>query len=411
MSTDERFDDEQPAAEVMDLGMVTRRDQPARDVIEIGGAGSGRFDRRRLLRWLPAVLAVALVAAVLVHHQSSPGAAAVHPTPSSMPAAPAPTPTSTGTATPDPVVTQYFDHPFLGLYTNWELYALGPTNVVRIEFARARLTRTEFPDLQSSGPVSFSVDAAGAVVRPLDRVRGYRVPDAEPARPLEKALADGGPALPGPDGRSFWVPSGGTGDEMMLVDDTGTALGPTIKIPYSMYSTPQPDGAGYLILTDETGSYDARPGGLRRITEGGLIAIGAKQWLVSECDDAHRCSRVLINRQTGARTVVDHRAPVPAPLLGAISPDGHYAAVVDFDQRAHYNVHLLDLTTGRDRSLPVQMDSNAEGSALVWSPDSRWLFAAGEAGELFPIHPDTGAVELLHVPVPPVKQLVIRTDT
>ena len=155
MSTDERFDDEQPAAEVMDLGMVTRRDQPARDVIEIGGAGSGRFDRRRLLRWLPAVLAVALVAAVLVHHQSSPGAAAVHPTPSSMPAAPAPTPTGTGTATPDPVVTQYFDHPFLGLYTNWELYALGPTNVVRIEFARARLTRTEFPDLQSSGPVSL----------------------------------------------------------------------------------------------------------------------------------------------------------------------------------------------------------------------------------------------------------------
>ena len=120
---------------------------------------------------------------------------------------------------------------------------------------------------------------------------------------------------------------------------------------------------------------------------------------------------MLINRQTGARTVVDHRAPVPAPLLGAISPDGHYAAVVDFDQRAHYNVHLLDLTTGRDRSLPVQMDSSAEGSALVWSPDSRWLFAAGEAGELFPIHPDTGTVELLHIPVPPVKQLVIRTDT
>jgi hypothetical protein len=414
MASDEHPGADPERADLMDLGMVTGSEDDRRaDVIEMGGGEPRRsrgFGDRRWIKWLPAVLAVALVAAIVAHHQNSSTTAETHPTPN-----PSVIEGQIATVgpddTPQPVVTQYFDHPFLGLYSTWELYGLGPTNVVRIQFARARLTRTEFPSLASSGPVSFVVDAGGAVVRPLDNVPGYRVPDTQAAKLLVNALNHNGPALPGPDGRSLWVPTGsGNHDQLMLVDDAGNKVGPVINIPDSMSSVALPDGAGYLILTDETGSYDARPDGLKRITSGGLLAVGTHQWLVDECDERHNCSRVVIDRGTGARHVLDHKAPEPTPVTGVISPDGHYAALVEFGASARYNVHVLDLTTGKDQSLDVPMDDDASGSPLAWSPDSQWLFAAGAAGELFPIHPRTGAVEMMDVPVPPLKQLVIRNQ-
>ncbi len=422
MASDERDEASREPGSVMDLGMVTGDPVPAGGTghrTDVIGAGKGTGPRdRRWVRWWPLLAATVIVAAVAIHHGATSGSAGRQPEIAATGTASAGD-AGAGQAGPsgaggigrssEPVVTQYFDHPFLGLYSSWELYGLGPTNVVRIEFAKARITRTEFPPLRSGGPVSFAVDGAGAVVRPLDHVAGYRVPDNQPAEPLDNALGSEGPALPGPDPGSYWVPtSSGAQDAVELVDDHGKVLGPRIDIPHNMSRIAQPDGTGYLILTDETGEYRARPSGLNRITDGELLAIGPHRWLVDECDDRHDCARIAIDRETGRRRVIDHVPPQPVQITGAISPDGRYAALVELDGGYGYQAHLIDLASGADRDLSVPIADDASGSIFAWSPDSTWLFAAGRAGELFPIHPSTGKIDLFKVPVPPVSQLIIR---
>ena len=69
-------------------------------------------------------------------------------------------------------------HRLLGVRAGWELFGLGPSEVVRIQLARARITRTVFPGPQSSGPVTLLAGPYQAIVRPLDYVPGYLVPMA-----------------------------------------------------------------------------------------------------------------------------------------------------------------------------------------------------------------------------------------
>ena len=291
----------------------------------------------------------------------------------------------------------------------WELFGRSNATVVRIELARGRITRSTIPALRSSGPVSFLASAGVAIVRPIDYVAGYVVPDGQPARESSAMLGQGGPVLPGPDPRHVWLESGDDAHPVMVLAGLdGSRPGPTIPVPAG--GSPldaSPDGGGYLLFTSAGGVYDARPGELRRITTGALLAVGPTGWLTTECAGQHRCGTVLIDRLRGARHAVGRAMQGDGPG-GLISPDGRTAALLNVGSGGSSTLYLLDLTTGKRRPLTVSVNQSSFGATLAWSPDSRWLFAVTAAGTLAVINRQTAQVGTLGAPLPTLTQLVLR---
>lgn len=285
-------------------------------------------------------------------------------------------PTTTPTSTPPSAVTDV-GHRLLGVRGSWELVGRGSDTVVRVEPAKGKIVRTQFPGLDSSEPVSFLVDPHSVIIRPLDRVTGYVVHDGQPARELAGGPAQSGPVLPGPDPAHLWLPSGSdTHPAMALVDLTGRPTGVSIPIPTGVI--PQSDGAGYLLFTKPDGSYDARPHQLRRITTRTVIAAGPTRWVTRACTGRQRCAAVVVDRASGARHLLGAFTGSADAPIGAVSADGDSAAVFRADSAGHTVLQLLSLTTGTARRLPVSTDPDSFGNEiLAWSPDSRWLFVAG----------------------------------
>lgn len=70
---------------------------------------------------------------------------------------------------------------------------------------------------------------------------------------------------------------------------------------------------------------------------------------------------------------------------GAISPDGHHAAIAAPNNSADNPITLVDLTTGTSRRLFATVDWQIQvpGSGqLVFTPDGRWLLAIDSHGNL-----------------------------
>jgi hypothetical protein len=341
-------------------------------------------------------------------------------TPSASPSGPRLTdavtlPTSGSTAAsavpPRPVVVTQLGHRVLGVRAGWELFVRGtgglsgpPDELVRVQLAKGRLTRTTVPALLSTGPVSFLVQPRTVIIRPLDLVPGYLVPDGRPADRLSGVLSLGGPAIPGPKPGQVWVQTDtGKHAAMTLVGSDGGATGVTIPIPSGSYVTS--DGAGYPLFTGPDGAYDAQPDGLHRITTGTVLALGPTRWLTVECDDQDRCENVVIDRGSGKRRIL--RGPVLhlTPHAGVISPDGSTAAVA-----GQATLHLLDLKRGTDHRLAVPIDQGAafDNETVAWSPESRWLFVAGLKGKLLVVDTHTHRVHHLGLALPPITQVAVR---
>ncbi len=163
-------------------------------------------------------------------------------------------------------------HPILGAGGSEELFGRGPGFVVRIELARGRVTTTTVPSLNSSGPVSFVVTRHEAIVRPIDLVPAYEVPDGKPAQPFGGPLRNvqDGPIFPGPDGNSVWaVPDDVDPPVLRLVRLDGGSSTSTLPMPRGASPLSGiPDGSGYVAVPGSHGTYDSTPGGLRRVTTG-----------------------------------------------------------------------------------------------------------------------------------------------
>jgi hypothetical protein len=381
---------------------------------------TGRSPNRRWPRWLALLLAgaAAAIVAVAVTHRSKPAAspatrAPTHGSSSSTPSGPSPS----SVVPPTSIRVTNLGHPLLGTAAGWELFGRGVGVLVRIQPALGRITRTFVPGLATSGPVSFLATSNEVLIRPLDLVPGYAVPDGQPARELTGRLSRYGPALPGPDPRHVWVAAGaGPLSTMILVGQDGKPTGASIRVPADMNAFPETDDTGGLLLTGTGGTYDARPDGLHRITTGTLLALGPTRWLTRECDSDHHCATVVIDRTTGARhTLADlpgyasaGHGPVAAAgtTPGVISPDGTTAALID---PATARVHLLTLASGADHPLAVRYSRQAApGETMVWSPDSRWLFITESNGRLAVIDAHTRQLRHLGAPLPQLSQLAIR---
>ena len=405
------------------MGCMSRNDDVPPDdgeFLEIGPKRgvAGVLGVRRRPRLLLALVAAGVVAATVVAvvrfgsrpPGSPPARAAAAAGSSSSPGSSAAA--SSGAPSMPPVSVMNLGHPLLGVGAGWELFGRGPGVVVRIEFARGRITRTALPALQSSGPVSFVTDAEGALVRPIDFVSGYLIPDGQPARVAPGAFGTRGPAFPGPDPRHLWVASGASDDRMVLAGMDGRSTGVPIAVPAgSSQLSAIPDQTGYLLFPGIGGVYDVRPGRTSRVTTGTVLAVGPTRWLTGECDNQARCRPVVIDRFTGARHALNARLyQAEYPAAGVISPDGTVAAVLAGSPSTR--IEIIDLATGAEHALPLRIVSVDDGGeSMVWSPDSRWLFLAAN-DDLYAVGSRTREItdlsHMLGTALPALTQLSIR---
>jgi hypothetical protein len=363
-------------------------------------------------RWVPTVVALAVAAAVAVPVAVTATGPRGAPRPASsylvtiLPGYP-----RIAAVVPSHQVTvTRVRHPLLGVRAGWELFGYGQAGLVRIQLARGLITTTTVPPLQSSGAVYLVAGPSQAVIRPLDFVPGYLVPDGRPARALPGSLAaGGGPALPGPRAGTMWAQprQNGPGTVMSLMSFAGQQLGPSIRLPASAFF-PQADGRGYLAFQCGAAVCDARPGRISRVATGELVATGPVGLLVERCQRDSPCQYVLVHPAGGLSRVVPGSAPNGQPPAGMISPNGRFAALLSYGRDQTLILNLLSLVTGADRRVNVALSDNGPGN-LAWAPDSNWLFAATETGSLIAIDPQTLAVRGLGVSLPPVAELAIRS--
>ena len=387
------------------------------DVGSSGGTPARQRGAQPRQRWLWLLLAAVLAAGLIVQANRDTSSPAAAPSPRS-PASPAASPRITQVSqlpSMAPVTVTRLGGTLLGETGGWTLFGRGEGTVVRIELARGEITRTAVPLLQSSGPVSFVPAAGEVIIRPLDFVPGYAVPDGQPAQRLSSAFGPGGPAFPGPDPGHVWAVTGEEPSPTVgLTSLDGHPTGTVIRLPPGSSSLEAVgDGAGYLLVMTPDGLYRAQPGRVQRISSGSLLAVGPTGWLVAECDRLRRCQRILIDRATNRRHTLGpetanggSRAP-----WGAISPDGRTAAVFDVGSDGFNTLQLLDLHTGALHASGIDLAEPVNDGTIRWSPDSRWLFAVKPLGGLAVLEPATGRVDSTLVSqLPPLTQLAVRAD-
>jgi hypothetical protein len=319
-------------------------------------------------------------------------------------------PSPPGLAPADSLSVVELERPLLDVPAGWELFGQGEGVVVRIELRDGRVTRTAVPEVAGANRTFFVVGPDQAIVHPTGLVPGYIVRDEKPAAALPPALDQAFSVLPGPDPRHVWAETrAGTGSALSLLTLDGRPAGIQLPIPRGA-TVRGPDGAGNVLMSGAGGMYDARPDGLHRITSGSLLAVGPTRWLTLECDARYRCASMVTDRGTGQQRTVTTPLDAYEQNLGAISPDGRTAALLQPNGQGTINLHLLDLTTGTVRVTGVTTSADRTGGsrALAWSPDSRWLFATDGNGRLLALS-RTGREVRLDVPVGPLNQLALRT--
>jgi len=364
--------------------------QAQQQPVEYVDFGSPRRPGRRRLYWL--VLACLLIAATVVAVRHSGG--------SRPPVRPSVSVTEVG-------------HRLLGVRQGWELFGLDADSVVAIQLARGRIIRTTLPPPEGSGPVSFIVGPRSAIVRPLDNVPGYLVPDSQPPQRLTGILARGGQLLPGPRPGQEWDIAGA--NSLVLIGANGHPTSTRITLPNGgwPWGSAMSDGRGdVLVASDSSGQqFDAGPRWLRPISAL-LTAVGPTRWLGMTCNSG-KCQNVVLNPVTGSQ----RKLPGPSVALrtwpwpdfpGSVAPDGLTAAVVASSGTSQVALEQINLVTGAVKPISVPVNQNASSQTMAWSPDSQWLFVLAANGNLLAVNSRTGKVQSLGIPLPRLSQLTIR---
>jgi hypothetical protein len=291
--------------------------------------------------------------------------------------------------------------------SGWDLFGYGPDGLVRIQLERGRVTRTAIPPLDSTGPVSLVAGPDQAVIRPLDVVTGYLVPDGRPARRLPGPLRHGGVVMPGPTPGNVWVLSADSTVIRWYSLLSGSS-GTPVRLPAGMWLVAA-DGRGGALLQNADGSfYDAGPGGVRPVPAVSVLAVGPARWLEVSCRPRGPCADLASDPAGGPGRRLPGRATGTTGQVGAVSPDGSVAAVFQSGPGGQVRLRLISLTTGAARTLPVVVRGPLGSQALAWSPDGRWLFTVARDGQLRAVDARTGQLRGLGVTLPPLVDLAVR---
>lgn len=203
------------------------------------------------------------------------------------------------------------------------------------------------------------------------------------------------------DGRSFWWvvptpdPRAGALVQLRSVQGefeeviAGVPVAPARVDPAGGVLLELPDGWFGVVpqraVTDpEVGASRVVEPTVGSITTGRLLAISAEFALVEECDERLVCARLVVDRGTSERRVLDpvddQRGPAPYALAGvsSVAPGGRVAVVevLEPDDRAssQRSLGVIDLTTGEVDDIGPTQDVDQ----VEWSPDGRFvLFVAG----------------------------------
>lgn len=362
-------------------------------------AGLGRARRRRLaLALAVTVVAVAAGTGVLAVRNpgGTPSSAPVPSPPAAESRTAAPSPTSTAARRP-PVTVSQVGPGLFGVRAGWELYGRAEAEVVRIEPARGRITRTRVPPLRSTGPVSFVVAGDVALVRPLDVVPGYAVPDVGPTRTLPEPLTYG-VVLPGPEPGEVWAADfehDRSYLKRVVVDGFTTVH--TVLVHGQIYGALAADGAGGFVYPMDGSSYAYLAEGSRRVADGLLVAAGPRTWVTTNCRP-HRCRPTVIDRRTARASELDVEV-ANRWMAGTVAPDGRYAA---FSGVGVEPLQVLDLRNGE------MWDPQVADGDTVWSPDGRLLFVAGSDGRLWLLEPSRRSAAVVGLDLPPLHQLAVE---
>jgi hypothetical protein len=307
----------------------------------------------------------------------------------------------------------------------WELVGFqwsgalgGGSAVVRYRPDTGEIVTTPTPPLVSPGPFSFDDTACAAIDRPTDFVDGYVIPDGRPAEIAGGILSQAGVVVPAPQLDRVWVAApDGDAVDLIPVDSTGRSTRPIIEPPQSLVVQGgwnlTSDGYGAVLAHAVGGVYDLRPGEIQLVTHGIVLAAGPTGYLVYECDEAARCSTAIVDRALKTRIkLVGYEPSDAAPaeqIQGVLSPNGRYAAVLDYSQGAR--LIIVDLRTGRWTPVGDTVNSRAPrsgdaSSVVTFTPDSGTLLMAA-AGGVDAVNPSTGEV-LGRLPLPPLAAIAIR---
>lgn len=99
------------------------------------------------------------------------------------------------------------------------------------------------------------------------------------------------------------------------------------------------------------------------------------------------------------------RAAAPLDFHGVMSPDGRYAAMWRYLATGS-RVTLVDLRTGRTRTVATATEVGDPTATLVFTPDSRYLLVAARDG-VTAVSTGTGTT-LGTLPIPPVRLMALR---
>jgi hypothetical protein len=381
---------------------------------------------RRPGLFIVAALVVVVALAVAIGTRRSTGRSALPTTTPSVPTTPATTARAnttssivattitTAVASPGLTVAERTvvrgDGPLLASLTHTELIASGLDAVVRIDLDHGTVTRTRVTTIGSTGPTFMIAGSRSVLLRPMDNVTGYLVPDDGSPQRLKGLLGNGTvSAYPGPTPGLVWLE---------LTDDRGNPAGLTLasfEADVAPTSTPilpilipnlrtwGPDGAGEVVVVGVGGAYVTGPTGLTRVTTGDVVAAGPTTWLVRECDDHHACTIATIDRRTGAHAVVkvDFLADDPDPVKGVVSPDGATAAIL---HTGTGELDVVDLASGAQRNVAAV----AKRVPPVWSLDSHFLFYVLDTYTISVFDRTSGITKGLYVEDQLINALAVR---
>lgn len=385
--------------------VVTRLDEPddaPAELLAAPRAGGGR------------VLAVGggLLVAVLALAALNARGGTGDPVPA--PARPTAAPTPRATPVPTPITsagrTVLLDRagrPLLGVTAGWQVFAVGPSGVVRLDPAHGTATLDRVRPARDAGPVSFVAGPTGVLVRPVAAGPGYAVDDDRGVVPLPAVLRAGGLALPARAPDRIWVAASAYEHPVVrLTDFAGRSSGPVRRLAPGSLPVSS-DGAGGLLTTGIGGVYRLDGTGRHLLTRDLVTAVGPTRLLVTECGP-RTCGSVVIDQRTGARRPIGGPVSDIVSPRGAVSPDGTTAALPISTADGTSVVSLVDLRTGRSRALGPHLDRAAFDGGLAWSPDSRWLFLVAAGHRLMAVDPRTARPVPLGMQLPPVTQVAVR---